>query len=84
MPIDRSTFDADLAAYVAADQAQEALVTTYIGDVTTLLGLMQAPDFSVEDATVQAAITAVQTSQAAVTAAQAALPPPPGPAKPAA
>jgi hypothetical protein len=78
MATDRPTFDADLATYVAADQAQESNVTTYIGDVTTLLGLLTAPDFSVEDATVQAAITAVNTSQAAVVAAQAALPPPPG------
>jgi hypothetical protein len=79
MPTDRATFDADLQAYIAADAAQEALVTTYIAAVTAFLALPPVIDLASEDASVQSALTAVQTSQAAVTAAQAQLPPPPGP-----
>lgn len=78
MPVDRATFDADLATYVAAGQAQQQLATTYITDVTTLLGLITSPDFSAEDATVQSAIAAVQASGTALQTAITNLPPPPG------
>ena len=65
MPIDRAQFDADLSAYIAAD-------TDYIAAVTAFIGLQQVIDLAAEDTQVQAAL-------AAVNAAKAALPPPPGP-----
>jgi D-arabinose 1-dehydrogenase-like Zn-dependent alcohol dehydrogenase len=77
MPVDRATFDADLAAEDAAQTAQQQLVTTYIADVTAFIGLQPVLDLAAEDATVQAGLAAVNTSGAAVAAGIAALPPPP-------
>ena len=81
MPVDRTQLDADIAASVAANQAQNQLVTTYIADVTAFLGTIQQPDFSAEDADVQSQIAALQASGQAIQDAINALPPPPGGAK---
>ncbi len=77
MPVDRTQLDADIAANTAANQAQNQLVTTYITDVTAFLGTIQQPDFSAEDAEVQAQIAALTASGQAIQDAIAALPPPP-------
>lgn len=69
-PIGQSQFDQDLQTFVDA-------VNTYIAAVTAFLALPPVIDLSNEDATVQTALQAVQT-------AQGQLPPPLGPAKPAA
>lgn len=70
MPVSQAQFDADLAAYNTA-------VTNYISAVTAFLALPPVIDLTNEDTSVNAGAQAVAT-------AQAALPPPPGPAKPAA
>lgn len=70
MPVGRDQFDADLAA-------EQTAVQTYIAAVTAFIALPPIIDLSAEDSTVQAGL-------AAIAAAQAALPPPPGPVKPAA
>ncbi len=80
--ITRDQLDADIAAGTAANQAQNALVTTYITDVNAFIGQVQQPDFSAEDAQVVAQMQALQTSGQAIQDAINALPPPPG--KPAA
>ncbi len=77
--ITRDQLDADIAAAAAAQQATGALTTTYITDVTAFLGTVQEPDFSAEDAQVQAQITALQTQGQAIQDAINQLPPPPGP-----
>ncbi len=80
--VTRDQLDADIAASNAAQQATGALTTTYIADVNAFLQSVQQPDFSAEDAQVQATITALQASGQAVQDAINQLPPPPG--KPAA
>ncbi len=80
MPVSRDQLDADIAASVAAQQATGALTTTYIADVNAFLLTVQAPDFSAEDAQVQATIAALQASGQAVQDAINQLPPP-GPSK---
>ncbi len=68
MPVSRDQFDADLAAY-------NTEVGNYIAAVNAFLALPPVIDLSNEDASVATALAAVQ-------AAEAQLPPPPG--KPAA
>ena len=79
MSVNRDQLDADIAANAAAQQATGALMTTYIADVTAFLQTVQEPDFSAEDASVQAQIAALTASGQAVQDAINALPPPPGP-----
>jgi hypothetical protein len=79
MPVNRDQLDADIAANAAAQQATGTLTTTYIADVTAFLQTVQEPDFSAEDASVQAQIAALTASGQAVQDAINALPPPPGP-----
>ncbi len=78
MPVNRDQLDADIAANAAAQQATGTLTTTYIADVTAFLQTIQEPDFSAEDASVQAQIAALTASGQAVQDAINALPPPPG------
>ncbi len=79
--VTRDQLDADIAAAAAAQQATNALTTTYIADVTAFLGTIQEPDFSAEDSQVQAQIAALQAQGQAIQDAINQLPPPPGPAK---
>lgn len=65
MPVDRATFDADLAAYNTA-------VSGLIAAIEAFLGLQPVLDLAAEDATVQAGL-------AAVAAEIAKIPPPPPP-----
>ncbi len=68
MPVSREQFDADLAAY-------NTEVANYIALVNAFIALPPVVDLAAEDASVATALAAVQ-------AAEAQLPPPPG--KPAA
>ncbi len=77
MPVSRDQLDADIAAAAVAQQATNALTTTYIADVTAFLGTVQEPDFSAEDSQVQAQIAALQAQGQAVQDAISQLPPPP-------
>ncbi len=79
--VTRQQLDDDIAANAAAQQATGTLTTTYIADVTAFLQTVQEPDFSAEDASVQAQIAALMASGQAVQDAINALPPPPGGAK---
>lgn len=69
-PVSRDQLDADLAT-------EQQNLTDYINAVNAFIALPPVIDLSNEDATVQAGIAAIQ-------AAAAQIPPPPGPAKPAA
>lgn len=70
MPVSRDQFDADLAT-------EQANLQTYIAAVNAFIALPPVIDLASEDASVQSAIQAIQTAQAQI-------PPPPGPATPAA
>jgi hypothetical protein len=59
MPINRETFDADLAAFTAG-------TTDYIAAVDAFIALPPVIDLANEDATVQAALTAVNEAKARI------------------
>lgn len=65
MPVSRDQLDADLAT-------EKANLATYIGLVNAFIASPPVVDLAAEDATVQQAITDIA-------AAQANIPPPPGP-----
>ncbi len=63
MPTSREQFDADLSAFTIA-------TTDYIAAVDAFIGLQPVLDLAAEDATVQAALTAVNEAKARIPAPQ--------------
>lgn len=84
MPVSKDQFDADLAAEQAAQANLITAQGTYISAVNAFIALPPVVDLAAEDATVNAGLQSVNDAATALAAAQAQIPPPPGPSKPAA
>ncbi len=79
MPVSREQFDADLAAQQQAQADYITADTDYIAAVDAFIALPPVIDLAAEDATVQAALTNVNSAKDAVIAAKSRIPTPPTP-----
>lgn len=79
MPVSKEQFDADLATQQAAQADLITAQGTYIAAVNAFIALPPVVDLTAEDDSVKAGAQAIADAATALAAAQAALPPPPGP-----